>query len=119
MALLPGPPFGQAILMFGKHLRGHFLHELRVRKLLLDQGYIRLAQLNEAYAIALYDRLLNADVYLSETAEVVESDAPRWSGEFREHLARSGPPTGPNVAAGENYIVEEDDVPKGSSSSGR
>ena len=59
----------------------------RVRTLLLDQGYIRLAQLNEAYAIALYDRLLNADVYLSETAEVVESDAPRWSGEFREHLA--------------------------------
>ena len=50
----------------------------RVRKLLLDQGYTRLAQLNEAYATALYDRLLNTHVQLRETAETVGSDATQW-----------------------------------------
>ena len=59
----------------------------RVRKLLLDQGYIRLAQQNEAYATALYDRLLNTHVHLVEAAEAVASDAPGWGSQFREHLA--------------------------------
>jgi hypothetical protein len=58
----------------------------RVHKLLVDQGSTQLAQLNEAYATALYDRLLSVHVQLRETTNSLEAGAPQWSGEFKEHL---------------------------------
>jgi hypothetical protein len=58
----------------------------RVRKLLVNQGSTQLAQLNEAYATALYDRLLSAHVQLRETTSSLEAGAPQWSSEFKEHL---------------------------------
>ena len=61
-------------------------HNDRVRRLLVDQGYTQLAQLNEAYATALYDRLLTIHVQLREISNTLQAGAPRWSGEFKEHL---------------------------------
>jgi len=58
----------------------------RVHKLLVDQGSTQLAQLNGAYATALYDRLLSVHVQLRETASSLEAGAPQWSSEFKEHL---------------------------------
>lgn len=58
----------------------------RLRKLLVDQGSTQLAQLNVAYATALYDRLLSAQVQLRETTNSLEVGAPQWSSEFKEHL---------------------------------
>src|SRR6266404_3301497 len=58
----------------------------RVRKLLVNQGSTQLAQLNGAYALALYDRLLSVHVQLRETTTSLEAGAPQWSREFKEHL---------------------------------
>jgi diguanylate cyclase (GGDEF)-like protein len=58
----------------------------RIHKLLVDQGSTQLAQLNEAYATALYDRLLSVHVQLRETTNSLEAGAPQWSSEFKEHL---------------------------------
>ena len=58
----------------------------RVRKLLVDQVSTQLAQLNVAYATALYDRLLSVHVQLQETANSLQGVAPQWSSEFKEHL---------------------------------
>ncbi len=58
----------------------------RVRKLLVDQVSTQLAQLNVAYATALYDRLLSVHVQLRETANSLQGVAPQWSSEFKEHL---------------------------------
>ena len=59
----------------------------RVRKLLVNQGSTQLAQLNGAYAKALYDRLLSADVQLRETMNRLEPGVPQWTSEFKDHLA--------------------------------
>ena len=56
----------------------------RVRKLLVNQASTQLAQLNEVYATALYDRLLGMHVQLREAA--IRRDVPLWSSEFKEHL---------------------------------
>ena len=53
-----------------------------VRSLLVHQGSIQLAQSNEAYSTALYDRLLSVQLQLRETAN---GPGP-WGGELREHL---------------------------------
>ncbi len=58
----------------------------RVRNLLVSQGSTQLAQLNEAYASALYDRLLSVHVQLREATNSLEFRAPQWSSEFKEHL---------------------------------
>jgi diguanylate cyclase (GGDEF)-like protein len=57
-----------------------------VRKLLVNLGSTQLAQLNGAYATALYDRLLSVHVQLRETTNSLEAAAPPWSSEFKGHL---------------------------------
>ena len=58
----------------------------RVRQLLVRQGSIQLAQINEASSNILYERLLSADGQLQEAANRLKPGAARWSAEFKEQL---------------------------------
>jgi hypothetical protein len=69
------PTFATALLSYN-----------RVHDLLLEQGYRQLAQMNEAYATALYDRLLAANVQLRERPSNFEAGSLQWSAEFTQHL---------------------------------
>ena len=65
------PVTGLAILSY-QHLK----------QVLISQGRTHLAQLNEAYANALYDRLVTADAELREIPIAQRSGATPWSRQF-------------------------------------
>ena len=57
-----------------------------VRKLLLDQSYLHLAQFGESYASALYERLSGVSLLLRQVGPAPDARLDSWSGQRNEGL---------------------------------